>query len=245
VDKNCVSFVVNHSGGQINMSTQTQLVEQAAQVIVQANQSYSRLVFANSLGAEDMVLSHLLAKHSPQTHWFTLQTGRLHAQTVQLIVDCEAFFKIPIGRFEPLGLSVVQFTRKHGEFPMYESVDLRKQCCQLRKLEPLQRALGDSQAWFTGLRREQSEYRQQVVFSEQEASGRFKLSPLAQWSTDAIWQYIKEHQLPYNPLHDQGYPSIGCEPCTRAIRAGEAERAGRWWWEQGHQECGLHLKETT
>jgi phosphoadenosine phosphosulfate reductase len=213
--------------------------------IAQANQLYNRLTFANSLGAEDMVLGHLLAKHSPQTRWFTLQTGRLHTETVQLIARCEQFFGVPIERIEPLGLPVVQMVRQHGQFSMYESVDLRKQCCQVRKLEPLQRALADSQAWFTGLRREQSPYRQQVTLSERESSGRFKLSPLALWSRDAIWQYIQEHGLPYNPLHDRGYPSIGCEPCTRAIRSGEPERAGRWWWEQGHQECGLHLKETT
>jgi phosphoadenosine phosphosulfate reductase len=221
---------------------QTQVLE-AKQRISGWNQRFSSLVFGHSMGAEDIVLADLLAKYSVQTRWFTLQTGRLNVQTVQLIERVEHHFDKPVARFVPEHDAIVVFQKQHGNFPMYESVELRQQCCQIRKLQPLQAALRGSQAWFTGLRRDQSQHRQDVAFEELEASGRYKLSPLAQWTSDDVWQYIKHHHLPYNPLHDQGYPSIGCEPCTRAIRAGEPERAGRWWWEQGQKECGLHVKK--
>jgi phosphoadenosine phosphosulfate reductase len=207
------------------------------------NAKFDQLVFANSLGAEDIVLANLLSKHSAKTRWFTLNTGRLHEVTVQLMDRVCEHFKTPLEQFKPQEQAVIQFVKLNGNFPMYESLPLRQACCHLRKLEPLKRALAGSQAWFTGLRREQSEHRQQVLLEEIDASGRYKLSPLANWTRQDVWDYIRLRQLPYSPLHDQGYPSIGCEPCTRAIRPDEPERAGRWWWEQGQKECGLHLKE--
>ncbi len=224
-------------------STLDLLAQQAAARILGWNQRFSRLTFANSLGAEDMVMSHLLVLHSKKTTWFTLQTGRLHEQTVQLIDTAAQYFQTPIKRYEPEPIAIIEFEKSQGRFAIYESLDQRKACCALRKLLPLKQALAQNDAWFTGLRREQSEHRQHVSFEQIEANGLVKLSPLADWTRDHIWQYIEFHQLPYNPLHDKGYASIGCEPCTRAIRPGEPERSGRWWWEQGHKECGLHVKE--
>jgi phosphoadenosine phosphosulfate reductase len=202
-----------------------------------------RIVQATSLGAEDMVLTHLIASHKLPIAIATLDTGKLHAPTLALIGRAEAAYGLKIEVYSPPNEAVVHFVGRHGERAMFDSVELRKACCALRKLEPLGRMLAGREAWVTGLRREQSGDRAEVPFSEREANGRIKFNPLADWTWGDVWHHIDIHQVPYNTLHDQFFPSIGCEPCTRAIALGEDFRAGRWWWEQeGAKECGLHVK---
>jgi phosphoadenosine phosphosulfate reductase len=201
------------------------------------------LVLANSLGAEDMVLTDLIARLGLPIAVGTLQTGALHAETLALIPRIEARYGLTVEQYTPRDEAVVQFVGRHGKDAMYESIALRKSCCQIRKLEPLGRMLEGSSAWVTGLRREQSAHRGAVPPHETEANGRTKFNPLADWSWNDVWHYISMHEVPYNPLHDQFYPSIGCAPCTRAIAVGEEFRAGRWWWEdESQKECGLHVK---
>jgi phosphoadenosine phosphosulfate reductase len=190
------------------------------------------------------VLTDLIARHALPIALATLDTGWLHDETLALIPRVERRYGLRIERFTPVQQSVVQFVRRHGERAMYDSIDLRKACCGVRKLEPLGRLLDGKTAWVTGLRREQSGARAEVPFSEAEASGRTKFNPLADWTWGDVWHYIAVNDVPYNPLHDRFYPSIGCAPCTRAISLGEDFRAGRWWWEQEDaKECGLHVKQ--
>ena len=201
------------------------------------------IVQATSLGAEDMVLTDLIARHQLPIAVATLDTGALHLQTVGLIPRIEQRYGLQIERFMPVAQQVIHFVREHGDDAMYRSLELRKACCAVRKLEPLQRLLAGRTAWVTGLRREQSDGRAIVPFSETGADGRVKLNPLADWSWADVWHYIQAHDVPYNALHDEFYPSIGCAPCTRAIAVGEPFRAGRWWWEDDKaKECGLHVK---
>ncbi len=201
------------------------------------------VVQATSLGAEDMVLTDLIARHHLDISVATLDTGALHAATLALIPRIEQRYGLTVARFKPRAEAVLHFVGQHGDRAMFKSVDLRKACCGLRKLEPLARMLSQRSAWVTGLRREQSDQRSVVPFRDIDADGRIKLNPLADWSWADIWHYISAHQVPYNPLHDEFFPSIGCAPCTRAIAVGEPFRAGRWWWEnEGAKECGLHLK---
>ncbi len=203
-----------------------------------------RIVQATSLGAEDMVITDLIARHRLPIAIATLETGMLHAETVGLIQQIESRYPLEVEVFEPVQESVVHFVRKNGERAMYDSLELRKACCAIRKLEPLARMLKDRSAWVTGMRREQSANRGTVEFTELDDKGRAKFNPLADWSWADVWHYIAVNDVPYNPLHDQFYPSIGCAPCTRAIAVGEDFRAGRWWWEQeGAKECGLHVHE--
>ena len=200
-----------------------------------------RIVQASSLGVEGMVLTDMIARRKLPIAVATLDTGKLHAETLALIPRIEQRYGLRVEVFRPRNEAVVHFVRRHGENAMFESVDLRKGCCEARKVEPMQRLLEGRTAWVTGLRREQSESRSQVPFFENDADGREKFYPLADWSEADIWHYVKQHDLPYNALHDQFFPSIGCAPCTRAIALGEDQRAGRWWWEQeGAKECGLH-----
>ena len=201
------------------------------------------LVQATSLGAEDMVITDLIARHQLPIAVATLDTGALHLQTLGLIPRIEQRYGLVIERFLPVAQDVIHFVRTHGDDAMYRSLELRKACCAVRKLEPLRRLLDGRSAWITGLRREQSDGRSIVPFSETGADGRVKLNPLADWSWADVWHYIQAHDVPYNPLHDEFYPSIGCAPCTRAIAVGEPFRAGRWWWEDDKaKECGLHVK---
>ena len=201
------------------------------------------IVLASSLGAEDMVLTDLIARHRLGVAVATLETGKLHAQTLELIQRAEAQYGLTIELHRPRQEAVVHFVRRNGEDAMYRSVELRKACCAMRKVEPLERLLQHRTAWVTGLRREQSGERAQVPFIESDEHGRAKLSPFADWSWNDVWHYIATHQVPYNPLHDEFMPSIGCEPCTRAIAVGEDFRSGRWWWEdEAGKECGLHVK---
>jgi phosphoadenosine phosphosulfate reductase len=202
-----------------------------------------RIVQATSLGAEDMVLTDLIARHKLPITLATLDTGKLHDETLALIPRIEQRYGLTVKVFRPAETAVVQFVARHGERAMFDSIDLRKACCAVRKLEPLSRLLDGMDAWVTGLRREQSAQRAEVPPSEVEASGRIKFNPLTAWSWADVWHYIKSHDVPYNALHDQFFPSIGCAPCTRAIALGEDFRAGRWWWEdEAAKECGLHVK---
>ncbi len=201
-----------------------------------------RIVQATSLGAEDMVVTDLIARHRLPIALGTLETGMLHAETVALIGRIESRYGLPVEVYRPVGEAVVRFVGRHGEKPMFESVDLRKACCALRKLEPLARMLAGRDAWVTGMRREQSAQRGTVEPVETDDAGRTKFNPLADWTWADVWHYIARNEVPYNPLHDAFMPSIGCAPCTRAIAVGEDFRAGRWWWEaEGAKECGLHV----
>jgi len=217
---------------------------QARALLVQtAAQHTGGVVQATSLGAEDMVITDLIADLGLDIALATLDTGLLHAETQALLDQVEARYGRPVQRFPPEAAQVLEFVGRHGERAMFLSVDLRKACCALRKLEPLQRLLQGRSAWVTGLRREQSEGRSLLQPVETGSDGRDKISPLADWSWHDVWHYIATRQLPYNTLHDQFYPSIGCAPCTRAVALGEDARAGRWWWEQdAAKECGLHAR---
>ena len=200
------------------------------------------VVQATSLGAEDMVLTDLIARHKIAIALGTLETGKLHAETSGLIPRIEERYGLKVEVYRPEAEAVIHFVKNHGEKAMYESIDLRKGCCAIRKLEPLSRMLSQRTAWVTGLRREQSNNRGDVPFSEPDDKGRTKFNPLADWTWNDVWHYIAANEVPYNPLHDQFMPSIGCEPCTRAIAVGEDFRAGRWWWEdEKAKECGLHV----
>lgn len=209
-----------------------------AQTLYQGN-----LVLANSLGAEDMVLTDLLARFLPEVPQFVLDTGRLPEETLTLLHTLsDRYPHLLVQVYYPESSAVEAYVRDHGINAFYQSQSLRKACCSVRKLEPLKRALADRQAWITGLRREQSVTRDAVAFSEwDESNGLQKLNPLADWTDKEVWAYIHHYDVPYNALHDQHYPSIGCAPCTRAISVGEDLRAGRWWWENPEsRECGLH-----
>jgi phosphoadenosine phosphosulfate reductase len=204
--------------------------------------SHPRLTQASSLGAEDMVVTHLMHLAGIEASVFVLETGKLHAETLALIPKIEQRYGLSVQVFRPKQESVIHFVRKNGEEAMYQSIELRKACCDIRKMEPLARALAGQDGWITGLRREQSNARAEVGEIVQEPE-RIKVSPIVEWTWGDVWHFIAEHQLDYNALHDQFFPSIGCAPCTRAISVGEDFRAGRWWWEQeSAKECGLHVQ---
>lgn len=209
----------------------------------------STLVQASSLGAEDVVLSHLIESNGLGIPLFVLDTGKLHPETQALLQATQQRRPESVAIYRPNPASVQAFVAAEGEEAMYRSLALRKRCCHIRKLEPLERALQGKSAWLTGLRREQSGTRATVPLrddSEQAAGRPTKFNPLANWTWGDVWHYIATHQVPYNPLHDQFYPSIGCAPCTRAVTLGEDLRSGRWWWEQDQaRECGLHLTSAT
>ncbi|HJD44629.1 MAG TPA: phosphoadenylyl-sulfate reductase [Candidatus Paenalcaligenes intestinipullorum] len=199
-------------------------------------------VFANSLAAEDMVIQHALARLALPIQSFTLNTGRLHEETLALIPRIQERYNVHVHVLEPDPKTVAAHVDAHGAYAFYDSLELRKACCHLRKVAPLTQFLQGRSAWVTGQRREQSQTRAELHAVENDTSfGLRKFNPLCDWLHDDVWQVIRHFQIPYNPLHDQGYPSIGCDPCTRAIRPGEDLRAGRWWWEQRDSiECGLH-----
>ncbi len=204
-------------------------------------QEYAPITQASSLGAEDMVITDLLQRFGVQSGIFVLDTGMLHPETLALLERLQAHYGREIDVFRPDAKAAAAFVAENGEEAMYRSLDLRKHCCHIRKMEPLDRALAGKRGWITGLRREQSGARAEVEPVEVQP-GRAKVNPLAQWTWGDVWHYIATHQVPYNPLHDQFYPSIGCAPCTRAVTLGEDPRSGRWWWEQeGAKECGLHV----
>lgn len=198
--------------------------------------------FASSLAAEDMLLTHAMLTAGLPIGIFTLNTGRLHAETVGMIDAIKARYGYDIAQYHPRAEAVQAYVDTHGANAFYESVELRKACCEIRKVEPLGRALADADAWLTGQRREQAVTRGELALAEHDdARGIAKYNPLFDWTEAQVWAYLTSHDVPVNPLHARGYPSIGCEPCTRAIRPGEDSRAGRWWWEsRDSKECGLH-----
>lgn len=205
--------------------------------------NFRRPALASSLSAEDMALTHAIAELQVPIDVFVIDTGRLHAETLELLATARRRFAIAIEVLTPDTGQVREYVQRHGNNAFYENVDLRHRCCEIRKVEPLARALAGRDAWLTGQRRAQSADRAGLQEREFDvARGIAKFNLLAAWSDRELGAYIEQNDVPINPLHARGYPSIGCEPCTRAIRPGENPRAGRWWWEQGgHKECGLHL----
>lgn len=204
-----------------------------------------RIVLSSSLGLEDQVLTDMVVKIAPQTRVFTLDTGRLFYETYELIEKTCLRYKIKIEVFSPNHEQVESMVAEKGINLFYQSVENRKECCNIRKINSLKRAFSGSDVWICGLRRDQAVTRTQNQLIEwDDANGMIKLNPLIDWTEEQVWDYIKLNNVPYNILHDKGYPSIGCQPCTRAIFPGEDIRAGRWWWEDPEsKECGLHNRK--
>jgi phosphoadenosine phosphosulfate reductase len=216
---------------------------EAQKLLIQAASEFTPLKQASSLGAEDVVITHLINSLELDIPVFVLETGALHPETLQLLERTQANSHAPVQAYRPVQEAVVQFVAREGKDAMYRSIELRKACCGIRKMEPLERALAGQKAWITGLRREQSNARAEVPLVDTTDAKRVKLNPLASWTWGDVWHYIAANGVDYNPLHDQFFPSIGCAPCTRAISLGEDFRAGRWWWEdEAAKECGLHVK---
>ncbi len=209
---------------------------------------HPRIALAASFGAEDVVVIDLLMKLNPKARLFTLDTGRLPAETYSLMEALRERYGLAIEVYFPQAEAVQEMVRERGVNLFYKSIENRKLCCQIRKVEPLGRALAGLDAWITGLRRDQAMTRTGVrkVEIDAEHGGLVKVNPLADWTWEQVWAYIRAHNVPYNVLHDRGYPSIGCAPCTRAVEPGEDPRAGRWWWEHPEtKECGLHVAKQT
>jgi phosphoadenosine phosphosulfate reductase len=204
---------------------------------------HGSVALASSLGAEDMVLTDLIARHALPISVFSLDTGRLHEETLALIDEVYDRYGLRIDVYAPDATALEAYVAEQGVNAFYRSVELRQRCCAIRKTEPLRRALAGKGAWITGLRRAQAVTRRDLPVEEFDVlHGLPKFNPLADWSETEVWDYISTHAVPHNALHDRGFPSIGCAPCTRAIAPGEDIRAGRWWWEAPeHKECGLHL----
>jgi phosphoadenosine phosphosulfate reductase len=225
------------------MSDYDTLVANTKATLERIAADFTPAVFASSLAAEDMVLTDLILRAKLPIGIFTLQTGRLHAETLSMIDRIRETYSYEVAQHKPDPQAVEAYVNQNGLNAFYDSVDLRKECCRIRKVEPLKRALEGKKAWITGQRRAQSTTRAELHIQERdEGHGLEKFNPLADWSETDVWRYIRDNGVPYNPLHDKGYPSIGCEPCTRAIQPGEDVRAGRWWWENPEsKECGLHV----
>jgi phosphoadenosine phosphosulfate reductase len=223
--------------------TLDELVTMTSATLARVARDFSPAVFASSLAAEDMVLTDLILKANLSIGIFSLETGRLNQETLDVIGKVKAHYGYDIELFYPQPEAVEQYVTQHGLNAFYDSVEMRRACCGIRKVEPLGRALAGKQAWVTGQRRAQSSTRAELAVQELDtAHGMTKFNPLADWSEEDVWNYIRQNDVPYNALHDQGFPSIGCAPCTRAVQPGEDIRAGRWWWENpDSKECGLHL----
>ena len=223
-------------------ATFAQKLEASKALLLSAAADYSPITQASSLGAEDMVVSHLIVETGMACSIFVLDTGMLHTQTLALIGQFEERYDVKVDIYQPDTATAAKFVLENGDGAMYKSLALRKACCDFRKMAPLERALAGKKAWITGLRREQSSARAEVHAVEQGAE-RVKINPLADWTQGDIWHFIANNNIPYNPLHDEFFPSIGCAPCTRAVTLGEDVRSGRWWWEQeSAKECGLHAE---
>lgn len=203
---------------------------------------HGRLVYSNSLGAEAMVLTDIIWSHLPQIDVFSIDTGRLYEETYTLLEKLQRRYQRSIRVVYPDAAALERLVARQGVNGFYQSVEARLECCRIRKVEPFRRAIVGFPAWITGVRREQSASRACAESVEWDVEhGLYKISPLLDWSEAEVWQYIRSRGLPYNPLHDRQFPSIGCSPCTRAIQPGESRRAGRWWWELPEsRECGLH-----
>jgi len=225
------------------MSDLHRRVAETSAILERIARDFTPAVFASSLAAEDMVLTDLILKAELPIAIFSLETGRLHAETLAMIDRVKDTYDYDIALFRPDPLAVERYVTQNGLNAFYESVDMRKECCRIRKVEPLGRALAGKRAWITGQRRAQSATRAELAVQEDDLSHAMqKFNPLTDWSEENVWDYLRTHQVPYNALHDRGFPSIGCEPCTRAVQPGEDVRAGRWWWENPEsKECGLHV----
>lgn len=234
------------------MSVLQQKIEATLAVLRRALDEHKTVVFANSLGAEDMVLTDLIAKHFSSGNgldigMFSLDTGRLPAETYDLMQKVRSRYSLPLTVYFPDSAAVEEYVAQHGVNGFYDSVENRKACCHVRKVEPLRRALAGKGAWVTGMRRDQAATRGALEVAGFDAdNGLWKYNPLLDWSNAEVWEYIKAFEVPYNALHDRFYPSIGCAPCTRAVTPGEDIRAGRWWWEDPqNKECGLHVGKSS
>jgi phosphoadenosine phosphosulfate reductase len=212
------------------------------QGLAAAVRTHERVVYANSLGSEAMVLTDIIASHLPEIEIFSIDTGRLPEETHDLLARLERRYGRRIRLVYPDSMALQSLVGAQGVNGFQKSVAARLTCCEVRKVEPFKRAIAGFNAWVTGVRREHSATRAQGATEEWDAQyGLYKLSPLLDWSEEQVWQYIRAHRLPYSALHDRQYTSIGCAPCTRAIQPGEHHRAGRWWWEESaSRECGLH-----
>jgi len=220
-----------------------QEIDQVVALLQQAVREFSPVCFANSLGAEDMVLTDLIARNRLDIEMFSLDTGRLPQQTYELMHEIATRYDTPLKVYFPDSVLVEEYVAQHGINGFYDSVENRKGCCFVRKVRPLRRVLAGKGAWITGMRRDQAVTRGTLEVSSFDAdNGLQKLNPLVDWSNKDVWAYIRQHDVPYNKLHDQFYPSLGCAPCTRSVTPGEDIRSGRWWWEDPeNRECGLHV----
>jgi len=226
-------------------SALAQKVRDTAQFLRGAVLDYGRVIYATSLGSESLVLTDLIFQHAPEIDIFTVDTGRLPEATLELIERIERHYGRRIRVVYPESRAIQNYVADHGVNGFYRGLSERQACCSIRKLEPFKQAIAGYGAWVTGVRQEQSSSRALTEASEFDARfGMQKLSPLLLWTSDEVWTYIRARRLPYNPMHDVGYPSIGCAPCTRAIEPGQDPRAGRWWWESPEsRECGLQPRK--
>ena len=246
---------------ELNARASSHFAEKLAEtqaLLQRADKEFSPVTQASSLGAEDVVITHMINSLQLRIPVFVLETGALHHETLALLERTQAHSQTDIHDYRPEQFSLLHFIRKEGQDAIFKSMQQRKACCHIRKMEPLSRALKGQRAWITGLRKEQSQARADVplIDTSEEAKGTdannnspsrglIKFNPLADWTWGDVWHYIAINQVDYNPLHDAFFPSIGCAPCTRAISLGEDFRAGRWWWEEETaKECGLHVKES-
>ena len=218
-------------------------IEASLAILTSSVQDFASVTFANSLGAEDMVLTDLISKNRLNISMFSLDTGRLPKETYDLIQEVEQRYSLPLQVYFPNHTLIEEYVSQHGINGFYDSVENRKGCCFVRKVEPLRRALKDKDAWITGMRRDQAVTRGTLQAAAFDAdNGLQKFNPLLDWTDKDVWAYIRQFDVPYNKLHDQFYPSLGCAPCTRSVTPGEDIRAGRWWWEDpASKECGLHV----
>jgi phosphoadenosine phosphosulfate reductase len=219
-------------------------IPELERLLVRVALEHAPAALASSLSAEDMVITDAILRHKLAIEIFTLDTERLHADTLNVITAIRARYRHDVRVFRPDPEAVAEYVLKFGRDAFYESTELRKSCCHIRKIEPLNRALEGKEAWITGQRRDQAVTRSELKVQEYDAArGMVKFNPLADWSGDEVWAYIRAFNVPYNALYDHGYRSIGCAPCTRPNVAGEDVRAGRWWWEKSDaRECGLHVE---
>jgi phosphoadenosine phosphosulfate reductase len=233
--------IITSGSGQVERRVEK--LAQLERTVLEIARHFAPAVLASSLSAEDMVLTDAILRLEAGIEIFTLNTGRLHPETLQLIDAVEERYGYRIRTFEPDPRAVGAFREAHGDDGIYRSIAIRKRCCEIRKLAPLKLALAGKRAWITGLRREQSITRANVQEREFDAvHGLAKFNPLAHWSEAEVWNYIGMFGVPHNPLYDRGFRSIGCAPCTRPVVPGEDPRAGRWWWEDAStRECGLHV----
>lgn len=224
------------------MSELQQKIEQVVAILTETIRDFAPVTFANSLGAEDMVLTDIIDRYQLAIDMFSLDTGRLPQETYDLMQTVRERYKTTLRIYFPNVKQVEAYVSENGVNGFYQSIELRKACCHIRKVEPLRRALQGKHAWMTGIRHEQATSRLSLKVSAYDMGNRMqKVNPLLEWSNAEVWEYLRQYEVPYNKLHDKFYPSIGCAPCTRPITPGEDIRSGRWWWETPEtKECGLH-----